>query len=88
MDTIIFAKIDEIFEMNFETGDIKTVYKFKVPFTRQPEFFSMNDEQTVYVAASSSDGIYYNATTKNEVDLDELYNISNIKEMIYENVEK
>jgi hypothetical protein len=87
-DTIIFSKIDCIFEMNFETSATKVIYKFQVPLTRQPEFFSLNDEQTIFVTASSTDGIHYNSISKKETDLDELYNISNIKEMIYENVDK
>jgi hypothetical protein len=84
-DTIIFSKFDCIFEMNFETAAVKVIYKYQVPLTRQPEYFSMNDEQTIFVTASSSDGIHYNSVTKKEVDLDELFNISNIKEMVYEN---
>ena len=33
---ILFAKIDEIFALNFETQEITTLYKFKDPLKRQP----------------------------------------------------
>ena len=33
-DTIIFTKKDQIFEMNFRTQAIKTVYQFKEALTR------------------------------------------------------
>jgi hypothetical protein len=41
---ILFAKIDEIFALNFETQEITTLYKFKDPLTRQPQFFKLNDD--------------------------------------------
>lgn len=33
---ILFAKIDEIFALNFETQAITTLYKFKEALNRQP----------------------------------------------------
>ena len=32
MDSIIFAKPDEIFEFNFKSDEIKTILKFEVEF--------------------------------------------------------
>ena len=43
VDTIIFVKQTEIFELNFMTEEIKSIYRFKKPFSRQPEFFQMDD---------------------------------------------
>jgi hypothetical protein len=48
----------------------------------------MNDDQTVAIVASSEDGIYYNFRTRKMIDLDEKYEISNIKEIIYDHEEK
>jgi hypothetical protein len=41
-NTIIFTKATQIFELNFETEEIKTICEFEVPLLRQPEFFAMN----------------------------------------------
>jgi hypothetical protein len=35
-DTVIFARIDKIFELNFVTLETKTLYEFRVPLLRQP----------------------------------------------------
>ena len=43
-DTIIFTKKDQIFEMNFRTQQITTVYQFKEALTRQPLFFKPNTD--------------------------------------------
>lgn len=47
--------------------------EFVQPLTRQPEFFTMNDDQTASVIASLNDGIFYNHATEEFVDLDELF---------------
>ena len=60
-------------ELNFETELVKDVVIFDIPLLRQPEFFLMNDDQTVSIIASQDDGIYYNHRTRLFVDLDELF---------------
>lgn len=57
-DTIIFAKIDSIFSINFLTGEIKTVYKYKSELNVQPQFFKYNDDQSICLVSSNSDGLY------------------------------
>jgi len=44
----------------------------------------MNDEQTVSIIASMDDCIYYHHRSGKFVDLKESFNISNIKEIIYD----
>ena len=70
--------------INFETEEITTIVKFIAPLSRQPEFFTMNDDQTVSIIASIDDGIFYNHLTQQFYDLDELYDITSIKEIIYD----
>ena len=70
-DTIIFAKNDCIFELNFDNQKITTLYTFKEPLSKQPEFFSINVKQTTVVVSSFTDGIYYNFKNKTEIDLDD-----------------
>ena len=86
--TLIFAKQERLMEINFLTEKITDVVRFDVPLSRQPEFFLMNDDQTVSIIASMDDGIYYNHRTRVFADLDELYSISNIKEIIHDHEEK
>ena len=40
--TLIFAKKDIIFELNFITEATKEIYKFSMPFTLQPSYFVSN----------------------------------------------
>jgi hypothetical protein len=44
----------------------------------------MNDAQTVMITASPQDGIYLDLQKKKEIDLDELYQIGCMKEIIYD----
>ena len=73
-----------MFSINFETEEITTIVKFVQPLTRQPEFFTMNEDQSVSVVASLEDGLFYNHLTEEFVDLDDLYQIGAIKEIIYD----
>jgi hypothetical protein len=57
-DIPIFAKIDSIFSINFLTGEIKTVYKYKSELNVQPQFFKYNDDQSICLVSSNSDGLY------------------------------
>jgi hypothetical protein len=43
-DSILFAKIDQLFTLNFNTGEVSMLYKFKQVFAMQPSFFSSNIE--------------------------------------------
>jgi hypothetical protein len=80
----LFAKIDQIFCLNFVTSEITTVFKFKEQLKCQPQFFHPNEDQTIFVTASSADGVYINLKRNEEVDIDETYNIEAIKEVTYD----
>ena len=83
-DTLIFARKERIFCFNFITKQVQTLYKFEVALNMQPQYFKMNDDQTSFVTASPNDGIFYNQKNSEEVDLDELYDIGCIKDIIYD----
>lgn len=72
-DTIIFAKIDCIFSMNFMTGEIQNIYTFKMPLKSQPQFFKTNDDQSIVIVSSNDDGLYIDMNKDLEVDIDEEY---------------
>lgn len=57
---------------------------FNMPLSRQPDYFLMSDNQEIAIISSTEDGIYFNMTNKAWIDLDETYNISNIKEIIHD----
>ena len=84
---MIFAKKDKIFEFNYETEEIRDVCIYDENMKRQPEFFRLNDKQDVAIVASKDDGIYCNFKTKKQLDLDDLYQISNICEIIHDEEE-
>ena len=83
-DTLIFAKPDLIFELNFVTSEIKTIVKFDVSLIVQPMFFEIDPDQQVFTIASAYDGIYINRKKNQYVDLDELYSIDQIRSVIYD----
>ena len=57
---------------------------FNMPLTRQPDYFLMSKDQSIAIIASVEDGIYFNMNNGAWIDLDELYNISLIKEIIHD----
>mmetsp|Transcript_2678 Transcript_2678/g.4195 ORF Transcript_2678/g.4195 Transcript_2678/m.4195 type:complete len:267 (-) Transcript_2678:214-1014(-) len=83
-DTLIFAKIDCLFELNFETEQVTTIFKFDSPFRRQPNFFEPNFDQTIFMVASSEDGLYINLPHKFQMDIDSQYDIDQIRAIIYD----
>jgi hypothetical protein len=87
-DTVIFAKIDCIFSMNFITQQLIVIYKYQNELNRQPQFFQTNEEQQILVVASPEDCIYVDLKNDVEVDIDHQYQVSFIKEIIYDEEDK
>ena len=54
----------------------------------QPKFLKMNQEQTIMVSASEEEALFVNLETKEKFNLDKIYEISDIKEIIYDSDEK
>ena len=59
-DTLLFTMRDSIFTLNFRTGLMESVFRFDPPFDSQPNFFSMNSSQNIFVIASENDALWYN----------------------------
>jgi hypothetical protein len=89
IDTIIFSKIDCIFEMNFITDVIVTIFKFTHPLKRQPLYFVPNFDQSIFIIASPEDGFHINLkkTSGIETNISKHYEIDAIKEVIYDQEE-
>lgn len=62
--------------------DMKTIH-FKLP----PSHFEINDDQDIFVVASSSDGVWINKKKDAEIDLDMLFGISDIRCIVYDSEE-
>ena len=58
--TLIFAKKEIIFELNFYTEETKQIYQFSKPFTMQPSYFVCNQNQDIFTVASLIDGFWVN----------------------------
>ncbi len=50
--TIIFTKVEEIFELNFITDKYTPIYTYKVPFKSMPKYFSVSSNQKYLISAS------------------------------------
>ena len=51
-DTLLFAKMDKIFEFNFNKGTDRTVYAFKEPIDLQPTMFVANQRDGLFMMSS------------------------------------
>jgi hypothetical protein len=58
---IIFAKQDSIVILNCETIEVFVVVKFNISLSKQPEFFTVNTDQTVFIVASLDDALLFYA---------------------------
>ena len=56
--------------------------------SKQAEFFLMNDDQSICVVGSETDGLYYNRRTSEFLDLDEEFKIENIKNIYHDYEER
>lgn len=81
---LIFAKQDQIFEMNIETEEITTIHKFNPALLCQPEIFRSNTNQDIFIAASRQDGIWADVKNGKEVDLDEEYEVGLIQDVVFD----
>lgn len=85
--SVICVRKDCVFEYNYINKDSKVIYKLDETadgLQSQPDFFQINSQQTQMVIASAEDGIYLDITKKQEVDLDEKFQIGSIKEIIHD----
>jgi hypothetical protein len=50
----------------------------------QPQYYCTSTDQKTHVLASTNDGIWFSETEDKEVDLDELFQVDNIKDITYD----
>lgn len=75
---------DQIITFNFVTETKDILYDFANDFTEQPEFFVFNDDQDVCIIASTIDTLLINLNNYDEVDLDLIYGLKDIKKLIFD----
>ena len=84
IDTLIFVKLDQIFELNFETLEIKTIFKFSEEFSYQPSYFQTNHLQNNFVVSSDEKTIYVDLKSGSCKDFNELYAAESVKSILYD----
>jgi len=87
-DTLIFTKVDQVFELNFETEQINTVYTFNTPFGKQPQFFMTNCDQSIYIVSNKEDTRHINLKTKYETCVTQACGVTAILKIIYDAEDK
>jgi hypothetical protein len=89
-DSILFARADMIFELNYMTDEptTKILYEMETFCTLQPTFFRSNPSQTKFIIASSTDGLFIDIKKKREYDIDAKYDIKDIKFILYDEEDK
>ena len=83
-----FCKATEIFSLNIKKREFNTIHKFKPALLTQPQYYCQSANQKIHVLASINDGIWYDAEDDREMDLDELYKVDYIKQIVYDYEEK
>jgi hypothetical protein len=81
------VKKDSIFELNYDEETIRVIYVFSEPFNVQPNHFVSNELQDIFVVASEDDGVWVNLRERNDVDLDEHFNVGCITQIVYDQEE-
>jgi hypothetical protein len=83
--SIIFAKQDQIFALNYDTEVITTIETFEPPLKCQPEIFALCENQQYFCVASKQDGLHGDFKSEgDDVDLDKLFGIGLICDVIYD----
>lgn len=70
--------------LNYETETLRDMYDFINDLQEQPEFFLFNQKQNTCIIASEDDGLLINMEIHEELDLDAIFNISDIKKVIHD----
>ena len=70
--------------LNVEKNEVFCIVRFNVQLSKQPEFFTINDDQSVFIVASLDDAIIYYQRHGQQsfFDLEETYGIGDIKEIV------
>ena len=70
------------------TEEIKTIHTFKLALKCQPNHFVPNSDQTTFVCGSMEDGIWVDINTNREEDLDIMFNVSLVLDVIIDTESK
>ena len=87
-DEIIFVKKECVFSLNFITEKIETMHHFSNEMSSMPTFFSISYDERYFTIASVADGYWLDIETKKEVDLDVLFEVELIRQIIYDDEHK
>lgn len=67
---------------NFVRQEVRTYFDFESNLNCQPEFVVFNEDQRIVMIASFYDVIWLNLNTQKEIDIDNDYNIGDIRSII------
>jgi len=76
---LLMVSLDKIMTFDFVKEKTEDMYDFVNDLNEQPEFFTFNKEQEICIIASSEDGLMINMSEKDELDLDSVFSLSDIK---------
>ena len=83
--TLVMIDTDKIMKYNYMLEKLEVLFKFKNSLDSQPDFFEFNEEQTVAILASSNDALWIDIKNQSELDVDENFEIGDIKALLYDN---
>jgi hypothetical protein len=70
--------------LNFNTEEVTKMVDFKSNLGVQPEYFCMSKDQKYCIASTLNDSLWIDIELSKEVDLDELYDIKAVKQIIHD----
>ena len=86
-DSLVFAKFDCLFELNFMTESIDVIYKFETPFLNQPQSFVPNSKHEIFFISCQDDGRLINPGERIEYGIHEYLDLTGFKKAVYDEKE-
>ena len=72
-------------KFNYKSNELAQLYKFENQIGRQPDYVVFDEFQDTAIIASTDDVLWVNVTKKIEIDVDEKFQLGDIKSILYRN---
>ena len=80
---VIFTNLNRIMKYNFVEDKLSVLFDFKNDLSKQPNSIVFDKKQENAIIASADDVLWVNIRTADECDIDEVYNLGDIKSIIH-----
>ena len=82
-ECVIFTNLNKIMKYNFKKEELTDLFDFKNDLRKQPNTIVFDSIQNTAIIASTDDVLWVNIKDADECDIDEAYNLGDIKSIIH-----